>query len=138
MFITNVNTGIAYRSDHSPVSVTFKFIDQERGWCYWKFNNSLLNNLEYLNTVNTCINETLDQYRVNETETNTDNFIINDQLLWETLKLMIRGKTISFATQFKRTKDEEEKDLERDLEALHYSTDNLNKENEIKQKETKT
>ena len=45
----------AYRSDHSPVSITINFTNQERGKGNWKFNNSLLRDPEYIQIVKDCI-----------------------------------------------------------------------------------
>ena len=97
------NIGIRYKSDHNPISIALKFVDQERGRGNWKFNNSLLRDTEYVELINSCIKETVNQYKINCLEQENPNpsevqFSVNDQLFWETLKLMIRGKTISYAT----------------------------------------
>ena len=89
--------GIRYKSDHNPISVKFKFVQQERGRGNWKFNNNLLGDIEYVDLIKTCILETVNQYKVNNlnqenTEPTLLQFSINDQLFWETLKLMIRAK----------------------------------------------
>ena len=63
----------------------------------WKFDNSLLHDEEYINIIKQCIVDTLSQYEVS----NDDGIItysIDDQLLWEMLKLNIRGKTISYSS----------------------------------------
>ena len=97
LYLKQSGIGLCHRSDHSPISITFSFNDQPRGRGVWKFNNSLLNDPEYVNIVKTTIQETIDQYKTEEHGENT-RFSINDQLFWETLKLMIRGKTISYAS----------------------------------------
>ena len=38
------------------------------------------------------------QYRVNSEDDDCKYVSINDQLLWETMKVMIRGKTISYSS----------------------------------------
>ena len=55
LFVKNSDIGLCYRSDHSPVSFIFSFIDQPRGRGIWKFNNSLLNSQDYVNIVKTTI-----------------------------------------------------------------------------------
>jgi hypothetical protein len=50
-FINQSNTGIAYRSDHSPVYLTFQFTEYESGKGTWKFNNRLLLDEEYIKIV---------------------------------------------------------------------------------------
>lgn len=63
----------------------------------WKFNNSLLYDKEYVQLIMQCFNDTLFIY---ETFLNSETiqYSINDQLLWKTLKLAIRGRTISYAS----------------------------------------
>jgi hypothetical protein len=46
---------LAYRSDHSPVYLTFQFTEHERGKGTWKFNNCLLRDEEYIKIVKDCI-----------------------------------------------------------------------------------
>ena len=41
------------------------FTHQERGRGFWKFNNSLLSDLAYVKLVKDCINETVDEYKIN-------------------------------------------------------------------------
>ena len=48
-------------------------------------------------------------------------FSVNDQLFWETLKLMIRGKTISYATYKKRLQNNRETELEAKLQQLYQN-----------------
>ena len=43
---TSINPG--YRADHSSILLKLKFINNERGPGYWKFNNSLLKNKDYI------------------------------------------------------------------------------------------
>ena len=54
--------GISYRSDHSPVCMKLKFINQTRGRGPWKFNNSLLTDTEFLDKVKQNINEVITEY----------------------------------------------------------------------------
>ena len=67
---------------------------QERGRGFWKFNNSLLSDPAYVKVVNDCIKETADEYKINGDIENPQSttFSINDQLLFETLKLQIQVK----------------------------------------------
>ena len=48
--VRNVDIVPGYRSDHSIVSVTlFDLQTQKKPRCYWKFNNSLLKDVNYIN-----------------------------------------------------------------------------------------
>ena len=59
VFIIKSEIGIAYRSDHSPVSICLQFNNQKRAKDVWKFNNSLLSDFEYINKVKKVIQEVL-------------------------------------------------------------------------------
>jgi hypothetical protein len=48
-FVVASEIGVSYRSAHSPVYMKFKFINQTRGRGTWKFNNSLLTDIEFVN-----------------------------------------------------------------------------------------
>ena len=122
--LVNANIGYVYRSDHSPVNIELKFTTQIQGPGTWKFNNSLLSDTEYIQIVKNCVLETITQYK---TDGNDDiehaTYSINDQLLWEIMKVMIRGKTISYSSFKKKERDKEEKQLEEKLKKLYESKD---------------
>ena len=74
-----------------------KFQDAERGRGYWKFNNSLLKDKDYIKIVKDAIEETKDFYANNNNTlgVNINNqYTIDDQLFLETLLFTIRGETI--------------------------------------------
>ena len=78
----------------------------EKGRGYWKFNNSLLKDIDYINLVNDTIERVIRQYAA--TPYNSDNimnvhprdlnFVISDQLFFDMLLLEIRGKIISYSS----------------------------------------
>ena len=118
--LVNTDMDFAYKSDHSPVNIEMKFIHQERGKSTWKFNNSLLNDVEYVNLVKECINEVIGQYRTDENESlENATYSISDNLLWETIKFTIRGKTIKYSSFKKKERDKEERALEEKLKSLY-------------------
>ena len=53
---------------------------------------------DYITVVKNTIEEVVSQYRVNSEDDDGKYFSIKDQLLWETMKVMIRGKTISYSS----------------------------------------
>ena len=67
-----------------------------------------------MKVVKDCINETVDEYKINGDIENPQSatFFINDQLLFETLKLQIRGKAISYAAWKKKEQNNTENFLE--------------------------
>ena len=147
-FVENSDISSGYRSDHSIVSVCLNINEIERGRGYWKFNNSLLKDIEYVNLVKSTIEKVIKQYAV--TPYNLENimtihpsdlnFVINDQLFFDMLLLEIRGKTISYSSFKKKENNRKEKDLIVEIENLERQHTNLddhtmeiiaNKKNEL-------
>ena len=87
----SIQTSAGYRTDHSLVVMNMIFTHQERGRGFWKFNNSLLSDPAYVKCVKDCIKETVEEYKINEDTEHPQSptFSINEQLLFETLKLQI-------------------------------------------------
>jgi len=89
-----------FRSDHHVVTNIIKFDNENRGPGFWKLNCSLLDNQDYINEIVECINNC-----------ETDNPGTGDTLLWETMKCRIRGTSVKFSSNLKRTKNKLKKDL---------------------------
>ena len=45
----------SYKSDHSPIKLCLKLNKLKHGKALWKFNNSLLCDIDYLETINQII-----------------------------------------------------------------------------------
>ena len=88
-----------------------------KGVC--KFNNSLLSDFECINKVKKVIQEALNEYNLDSSDTEIhfedSSFSINYQLLWEIIKPKIRGMTISHTSYKKRQRDEEERGVEKSI-----------------------
>lgn len=52
----------SYRSNHSPVVLYCKMNNLKRGRGFWKFNNALLTDKDYVNIVKKTINDVKIQY----------------------------------------------------------------------------
>lgn len=118
--ITESEIGVAYRSDHSPIHITINFNDNPRGKGTWKFNNSLLYDRDYIDLIKKSINDLINQYKIDDNDDLYESaFSIDDQLLWETLKMSIRGKTISYSSFKKKERDKRETTLENELAKLN-------------------
>ena len=52
----------SYKSDHSPVFLTLKLNNFTHGKGLWKFNNSLLYDLEFIETINETIKQVKENY----------------------------------------------------------------------------
>ncbi len=119
-----INPG--YRTDHSLIDMKLDLSKIERGKGYWKFNNSLLGDKEYIDLVNETIWNVVEQYAV--TPYNFNNiksmhpkdiqFTINDQLFFEMLLMEIRSKTISYSARKKRASNEKEIKLEKEIKYI--------------------
>ena len=119
-FIIKSEIGIAYRSDHSPVSICLQFNNQKRAKGVWKFNNSLLSDFEYINKVKKVIQEVLNEYNLESSDIEPDfedsTFSINYQLLWEMIKLKIKRMTISHISYKKKEGDKQEREIEKSIQ----------------------
>ena len=87
-FLVKSEIGIAYRSDHSQVSICLQFNNKKRGKSACKFNNSLLSDFEYINKIKKVIQEVLNGYKLDSPDIETDfvdstcTFSINYQLFF--------------------------------------------------------
>ena len=103
-----------FRSDHSLISIRLNLSKIDRGRGYWKFNNALLKDEHYTQKIKLLIKETIKMYSGDEFNIDVTNFethdfenhrfTINDQLLFDTLLLVIRVETISYSSMKKRRK----------------------------------
>jgi hypothetical protein len=76
--------------------------NSERGRGFWKLNTSLLKNKDFVNKINNTIDETVANHKE----------LKNYGLLWDTVKMSIRGAAISYASHLAKTKTKQEKDLD--------------------------
>ena len=106
--VKKCDINISYRSDHSTIELHLLLNNFIRGKGIWKFNNSLLENPNYLNLVNNIIEEEKLQYarpvyHPEYIKQNTDyEMTIDNDLFLETLLLRISGETTKFATNEKK------------------------------------
>ena len=127
--LDHIDTSIilpGYRSDHSFLQMNIFLTKFVRGKGVWKLNTSLLQNMDYVNTINSIIDAekrlyvipiySLDYLKI--IEDSEIKFTISDSLFLETLLSRIRGETIKFSSCLKRTADENEKKLIKDIESL--------------------
>lgn len=129
-FVKTANIDPSYRSDHAMVTLEFNLTKFKQGKSYWKLNNSLLTDMEYLKQINKKILEVKRQYalpvyNLDHIENIPDDelqFVINDQLFLDVLLMEIRGTSISYASFQNKNRDSREKhliktisDLEKDI-----------------------
>lgn len=112
-FVSRSDIGYSYRSDHCPVILELILNNQDRGRGTWKFNNSLLSDKDYVQKVKQVISDIISEYSIPSSDDNTDvEFSISHQLLWDTMKMKIRGMTIAYTSHLKKEKVKEESRLE--------------------------
>ena len=131
-FITDTQIIPGFRTDHNAIVLKLKLQESVRGTGYWKFDNSLLKDKDYIKIVKQTINEVKQTYVMNEndleTANNNENILckINDQLFLETLLMIIRGNTIKYSSEKKKRLQKEESDLEKEIQSLEQDiNDNL-------------
>ena len=96
-----------FKSDHSAITLEITVQQQPRGPGFWKFNCSLLKDINYVNLVN------------NFFQNSVQNIQTEDPILkWEMIKLEIRSETISFGAKKKKDRKKKISDLESQLKQL--------------------
>lgn len=95
-------------SDHSPIYLKLH-LDNRPKKTIWRLNTSLLNNKTVVQQIKTEIKTFLE---IN------DNGEVNPNILWDTLKAVVRGKLISLSTAIKKAKENNLKQLEKNLKEL--------------------
>ena len=134
--VKNASINPGYRSDHSIVNLSLKKIEFKRDRTYWKFNNSLLTDKEYVSKIKGVIKEVKEQYAVpvysleniHDIPLDDIHFVISDQLFFEVLLMEIRGKTISHASYKKKKDMQEEEHLNKKLRELENNNCPLDKD----------
>ena len=119
--VKNTDVLTSLLTDHSPITfLCFKNEESKRGRGLWKFNNSLIENAEYVFQMKKIILDTLNEL-FNEN-------ILDDQVIWEYLKYNIRKYTIKFSKELAKSTNKITTDLETKLkhfEKLENYVDNL-------------
>ena len=95
-------------SDHDYVTLHLQIKKQKIGPSYWKFNNSLLNNQEYVVTLNEKFQEWVNEYVKKD----------DKKMLWDCLKFKIREFTIPFSKKKKCEKERKREKLEEELKRI--------------------
>jgi len=85
--------GSSYLSDHSIVVIELTVEKQSRGPGYWKLNCALLQDKDYVESINEVIRECENEY---------SRLQVDKVLFWEVLKMKIRGASIKFSSCKKR------------------------------------
>ena len=121
-----------YRTDHSITQLKLRFSNFTRGTGYWKFNNALLRNKEFVDKVKECINQVMLEYAlpvynieaINQVARENLQFVIDDQMFFEMILLKIRGTSIALSARLKKDRNSRENFIEKELANLQEKIDN--------------
>ena len=112
---TNISHG--FMSDHSYVSLNIQGSRIVPGRGYWKLNNSHLEDPEFVNGVNSIIEDT------------TGNSFDSYGGLWDVVKFRIKDFAIQFGSKKKKERSREKEKLLKEIENLKKDSDIMKKEN---------
>ena len=131
-----------YRTDHSLIELGLNFDLECKGKTYWKFNNSLLTNFEFIKEVKSVILKIKETYaafpydrgKINEIDNEIFETVINPQLFLDMLLLELRGKSIAFSAAIRKKERENEEKIENLINQLEKSFEtNSEKIQELKE-----
>ena len=103
--IKSSNIVPGFQSDHSAVIVNIELNKVVRGKGYWKMNCSHLKHPEYIELIKRTI--------VSTAEINRE---ANPNLLWDTIKMAIRGESIKYGASQKKNLNEKILKIESDIQ----------------------
>ena len=108
---TDVGSVPGYRTDHSSIFITISTITDCRGRGLWKINNDLLKDHEFITSVNTVLDQTLDEF-----------CNCNPAIKWELVKIRVS----EFAIDYANKKAAQRKELTSTLKAkIHQLTNDI-------------
>ena len=136
-FVKSTRIDSSYRSDHSIVILEFNLTKSSHGKSFWKHNNSLLTDPDYLKQINKKSRDIKMQHalpvynldEINNIPNEELQFMINDQLFLDTLLMEIRGEAISYASFKNKQRNKRENKLIKQIEEIENNTvDNITEE----------
>ena len=109
--IDKIEIKSGYRTDHSSVELDLIISDFRKGRGFWKFNNSLLKDKDFVENVRNTIFSVIKKYAItvydpyylqNTISLSDTHFIIDEQQFFEQILLEIRGLSIPYAIKKKK------------------------------------
>ena len=115
-----------YKTDHNAIEISIQLSEFTKGKGFWKFNNSLLNNTQYVERVKSVIYTVVEEYALLPYDRNyllsadphLISLMIGDHLFFEILLTKIRGMSICFSAALKKEKELKRKQLENRINFL--------------------
>jgi hypothetical protein len=132
--IKRIHLESSYKSDHSPLILTLRSDERQRGKPMWRFNNSLLKDKKFVEMIKTKINNVKKHYmlpvynleKITEIPDDQIQFTTNDQTFFEMLLLELRGSIITFSINKKREETNLEKELCEEIAELEADINEQN------------
>jgi len=123
-FVEDCDIIPAPSTDHSALSINLKaFQEESKGPSFWKFNNSLAENEEYITKLKTTIDAI-------KKSLNSEN-ILNSQVRWELIKYEVRKFTITFSKSLAKKRRTEYQKLESEIKQIENTNGWEKEENMI-------
>ena len=117
--IDNTTIKPGFGTDHSLINLNIKLLEgQKRGRGYWKFNNSLLKDKDYIKIVKETIVEALSNNQFN-----------NKRVLWDFIKCKIRTTTMIYSSEKAKSRNKREKEIWNMLLQLEENCNRTNNQN---------
>jgi len=108
MKLSSFKTTKPIKGDHMAIVVEFKSLSSHRGPGYWKLNNRLLSDIDYVNGVRTLTDNTAKEFES----------LNSNRLLWEIIKIKTKEFSIRYATDKKKNEVLEERKAQSLLDLL--------------------
>ena len=124
--VAHAGITMGLKTDHSLITIRAALHSNQRGPGYWKLNTSFLSDVNYVNQIRTTIKKVTDEY------VNDDNVI--PALMWEMIKLKIRGQSIKYAKDRRTKTSRREEEIEKAINVLEELIESSNKGDRGKRK----
>ena len=112
--VQSVNICQSVKSDHKIVVLKIN-IDTEHGRGYWKFNNDILNDGQFIAQIKNVIHD----FKINNPKGH-----VSPHIMWECLKCIVRGETIKYCSWRKQNFKKQQSLLEAKLNAMELRLNN--------------
>lgn len=115
-----IHPALINSTDHQGVSLNFQTGSGNKGRGYWKLNNSVLTDNEYI----CVIRHLIEKYKIL-----FNNNEVDVKLLWDTFKIEVRDCSIDFCRNKAKTEKRRENNIEQRLDYLIKMRDGSHSEN---------
>ena len=126
-FVHSTDIRPILKCDHNAVSLKLKLSSSARGKGVWKFNNALLQDMTFKETIRNIVKKVI-----------LENKSYDNQMLWDFCKIKIKEYSIKFSKTKQNLKNKLYYELQRKLETLSQTNDENPNEDYLKEIEKVT